>query len=56
MAHASRGTREVEGSAEPIEDPGLASQLAAKARSIHLKSLGLALVLTALAMLIPVAR
>lgn len=56
MKHAARGTREVEGETEPLGDEGLANILRAKANSIHLKSLLLAMVLTGLAMLLPVAR
>jgi len=50
---AARGTRNLDDGERPIDDPGLAARLRARARRVHVESLVLASALTGLALAIP---
>jgi hypothetical protein len=50
---AARGTRNLDDGERTIADPGLVARLRARARRVHVESLVLAGVLTALALAIP---
>jgi len=50
---ASRGLRDMDDGAQPIRDEKEARQLRAQAKKVYLESIAVALLLTALAVLIP---
>ena len=53
MVHASRGTREVAGAAQPLEDQISAQLLAHLGRRITLTSLAWAVIFTAIVVVLP---
>jgi hypothetical protein len=50
---AARGTRETERGVVAVADPGLVRRLKEKAKRVHVQSLGFAVVVTVLVLLIP---
>jgi hypothetical protein len=53
VKHAARGTREVKGNTKPLEDDALVGPLREAGRRIQMRSLLIAVGLTALALLLP---